>query len=102
MTSARTETSPPRRWHRVAWLLLIGAQLLWLGQVVPRWIRGAPPAFPGQYVERLLNAATNIGIAASVLVSQGSASRTPRGRFFYWLSLAVAMASLVGQLIFAP
>jgi hypothetical protein len=89
----------PRRAHRLACLLLIGWQLVWLGQVVPGWIRGAPPAYPGQYVGRLLNAVTGVGIVVAVLVSQSASFKTSRGRFVYWFCFAIAMASLAAQVI---
>jgi hypothetical protein len=98
MTSTTTEEFP-RRGLQLACLLLIGGQLLWLGQVVPRWIRGAAPAYPSQYQGRLLSVITGTGIMVAVLASQSASFKTPRGRFVYWFCLACAMASLAVQVI---
>lgn len=82
------------------WILcvaLIGVELLRLVQIVPGWAGGHAPAYPGQYLHRLLNALSGIGLLGAVLVGQSSLRSTPRGRVAFWGLLAVAVAALVGQ-----
>ena len=60
-------------------------------QIVPDWLSGAAPAYPGQYASRLLNALTIVGIMGATLVNRG----TSRGRVAHWVLLATALGSLV-------
>jgi hypothetical protein len=84
---------------RVLCAALIVGEVVRVLQIAPRWIAGSPPAFPGQYESRLLNAVVGVGILGAVLVGQSAGRHTTRGRIAYWGLLGVACVVVAGQMI---
>ena len=97
MTAPTTLTFPRLTPLRCGAVIL--AEVVRVLQVVPRWIAGTPPAFPGQYENRLLNALVGIGLVGAVLVGQSAFRHTTRGRIAYWALLGAACAIFAGQVI---
>ena len=89
----------PRTAYRALCAALIAVQIGRVLQIAPRWSAGAPPAYPGQYERRLLNAIISVSILGAVLVGDSSARNSTRGRLAYWGLLSVAVVVLVAQVI---
>jgi hypothetical protein len=89
----------PRAIDRVLPVALICAEVVRVLQIVPRWIAGTPPTFPGQYESRLLNALVGIGILGAVLVGQSANRHSVRGRIAYWSLLGVSCAVFIWQIV---
>ncbi|CAN5377335.1 hypothetical protein BH09GEM1_BH09GEM1_05290 [soil metagenome] len=84
--------------HRLILMLLVvpPAWAIWrLALILPRWVNGAPPAYPGQFGGRLRFAITMIGFAGSLLAGQGSFGQTRRGRV---LAILFSLLALVAVL----
>jgi len=58
-------------------LLLIVVSLGRLAVVVPNWVGGAAPAYPGQYESRLFNFLAFVPVLSAVLLIQRSTPRAP-------------------------
>ena len=93
--------SPSRSitWNQWFCLALIAFQLAWFSTLLPQWLRGDPPAYPGQYETRLLNSLTMVGILSAAFVSQHPIFKTTLGRALYWLSLGMGIAALITDVI---
>jgi hypothetical protein len=62
--------------------------------ILPDWILGRPPQYPGQFEGRLLAAIIGIGIIASVLTGTTAFGRTGRGRVTSYALLAFSLGAL--------
>jgi hypothetical protein len=78
----------------VALIAIQGWRLL---EIVPRWLGGLPPAYPGQYQRRSLDVAIAVGLMGAVLVRQLTGRVSRRAQFAYWSLLAVGAAAFVAQ-----
>lgn len=85
--------------HRVLCVALIAVWAFRLFQIVPNWIAGTPPTYPGQYMRRLLGSASGISLLGAVLINTSSARHTLRGRLGYWMLMGIALAILFGEVI---
>jgi hypothetical protein len=83
------------QWHDQLTLLLIAAVLVRLALIVPRWVTGTPPAYPGQYEGRLLVTITMVGILGAALLAKRPVFHTSRGKIAYWGLLGVAIVAMV-------
>jgi hypothetical protein len=93
--SANSANSSRRRIYRTLCVALMAWPVARVLQIIPEWVTGARPAYPGQYLSRLLNAVIMVGILGSVLVGQSDARATRRGIVTSWILLAAAIAALV-------
>jgi hypothetical protein len=91
--SSLAETSRARTVVRVACLALIAVALVRLALVVPRWLAGAPPAYPDEYVEPLRSALVEIPILSVAILERGGA-QPPWRRVLPWALLAVSVAAM--------
>lgn len=81
---------------RAACLVLIAVVLGRLAVVVPGWVGGAPPAYPDQYLGRLLFALIEVPIlSVSLLALSAAPGPQPRWRrALPWALLAVSVVAL--------
>lgn len=66
--------------------------------IVPHWLQGLPPAYPGQYETRLLSAASGMGLVGALLVSRVFDRASRRAQSAYWGLLVLAGAAFAVQL----
>ena len=78
-------------------LLLVIASLGRLVTVVPDWVGGEPPAYPGQYERRLFGALTSVPLMSAFLLTQRREQGAPtRGRrALVWALLAISVIALI-------
>ena len=77
--------------------LLIVASLGRLALVVPDWLAGAPPAYPGLYERQLFGVLTRVPLLSAVLLMQRTGKGAPaRGRqAVVWALLAISVIAMV-------
>ena len=78
-------------------LLLIVVSLGRLAVVVPSWVGGAAPAYPGQYEHRLLGVLTSVPLLSVVLLMQRGAHGAPARRrpVLAWALLAISVIAML-------
>lgn len=80
---------------QIAIMTIATARFLWL---LPSWLRGVPPAFPGQYEGRLYFAVNILGLGGATLLAACGRATTTRGRLAYRSLLSLAIAALIWQM----
>ena len=98
MSTPSSASAPVRLTVALCWALM-AVQLLLLGVVLLDWGRGEPELYPGQYISRLLGAASGVALMGALLVAHAPSYRTFRGRLLFWLLLGGSMAVLATRLI---
>lgn len=95
--NAQSETSSLRTGLMWFGVLLIIASLGRLAVVLPDWLAGAPPAYPGQYERRLFSVLTSVPLLSAVLLMQGTGRTAPmRGRqVAVWVLLAISVIAML-------
>jgi hypothetical protein len=66
-------------------------------EVAPRWLGGLPPAYPGQYQRRSLDAAIALGLVGAAIVSALTGRVSRRAQFAFWSLLTAGAVALVAQ-----
>ena len=92
-------TSKSTTWNQRFCLAIIAFQLLWLGTLLPQWLRGDPPSYPRQYETRVLSTLSLCGPLVAVFIIQSPIFKTRSGRVVYWLSLGIAVAALIIDIV---
>jgi hypothetical protein len=91
-----TENARARTIFRLGGVALIAVALVRLALVVPRWLGGAPPAYPDEYVEPLRSALVEIPIVCVAMLAFG-ARDAPQPLWRRVLSWALLMVSLAAM-----
>jgi hypothetical protein len=91
------ETSSMRTGLMVFGVLLILASLGRLALVLPDWLAGAPPAYPGQYERRLFSVLTSVPLLSAVLLMQSTGNTAPvrRRHAIAWALLAISVSAMI-------
>lgn len=94
MTARPTSTVQARGYQ--VFLVLPPAWAIWrFALILPPWINGQSPAYPGQFGGRLRFAIILTGIAGSALLGQSAMGHTRRGKRLARLALLLTMLAMV-------
>ena len=99
MTAPANHFSSPKSFFTLAQITLIVIAAFRFVRLLPDWVGGVPPAYPGQYEGRLLFAITIAAIGGATLLAVGMRTSTRQGRIAYWALLAIATAAMVVQMV---
>lgn len=99
VTNAQPETSTVRTGLQLFGALLIVAKLVRLAVILPDWLSGAPPAYPGQYERQLFSVLTSVPLLSAVLLMQPTRNGAPaRARLVLaWTLLAASVIAMIAE-----
>lgn len=99
MTAPANRFTSPQSVLTLATSALIVIAVFRFLRLLPDWIGGVPPAYPGQYEGRLLFTIAIAAMGGATLLGLGWSTSTRRSRIAYWTLLALATAAFVVQVV---